>query len=1149
MYGITETTVHVTYRELSARDTGGGSVIGSALGDLDLYVLDERCEQYREGVTGELYVGGAVWRADICGDAELTAQRFVPHRIASEGERGCTGRETWRGGEQMGSWNTWARMDEQVKIRGFRIELGEIANALQEQAGVRECVVLAVAGDGGEKRLVAYVVADEGASEVSASELRAELKNRLPEYMLPSIVMMEEMPLTANGKVDKRRLLDAEKGRGGDEKSYVAPRTPVEKILADIWQQLLKVERVGVHDNFFELGGDSVLSIQVAARANQANLHFTTKQLFLHQTIAELATVVVEKDASDEAQEEAIESPGRAKQAGEAYTPADFPLANLSQKKLDRIVSADMRVEDIYPLSPMQQGMLFSSALSPEAGAYVTQTICALPGSFDSSAFRQACQKVIERHPILRTSFAWEGLEQPLQIVHEEIELSWDEQDWRGLPAAEQQARLQTFLSEDQQRGFELTKAPLMSFALFQTSDDACRLVWTSHHLLLDGWSGPLVLKEAFDFYGAYCRGENLELKQPRPFRDYIAWLQAQDLTRAETFWRENLQGFHAPTRFITEEMSSATDGKEAAYVETRIALPQAIASALPTLARQHQLTLNTIIQGVWALVISHYSGENDVVFGSTVSGRPSELHGVETMVGLFINTLPVRARLQDDESLVTWLQKLQRAQAEMRQFDSIPLVQLQGWSDVPRGQSLFDSNIVFFNLPEEAAMRNKSDAASKSQALAVRDLNVQSKTPTDIPVTLKAIPGTNSLQLEMLYDNRRIDAGGVERILKSCQAVIERIVAQPQTDLRGLKEMLKEMEITLRHTEKTRRKEFDLKRLKSLKPKTVSLSREQLIKTDFLEPGATLPLVVQPNNGEIDLTGWARNNREFIETNLLRHGGILFRGFDIDTIDSFDQFTKAISPEQLEYMDQHTPRTRLAGKIYTSTEYPAEHVVPFHSENSKNHVWPLKIWFYCMQPAAQGGETPIADNAKVFELLSPAIRERFVENKVMYVRNFGEGVGLPWQTVFQTTERAEVEAYCREAGMEFEWKDENRLRMRHVCQSVAQHPLTKKMLWFNQAHLFHISSLEASARESLLSIFKEHELPSNAYYGDGSPIEDSVIEEIREAFKQASVAFPWQARDILMLDNMSIAHGRKPYSGARKIVVAMAESFSSSQL
>jgi alpha-ketoglutarate-dependent taurine dioxygenase len=339
------------------------------------------------------------------------------------------------------------------------------------------------------------------------------------------------------------------------------------------------------------------------------------------------------------------------------------------------------------------------------------------------------------------------------------------------------------------------------------------------------------------------------------------------------------------------------------------------------------------------------------------------------------------------------------------------------------------------------------------------------------------------------------------------------------------------------------------LNRLKSLKPKTVSLSREQLIKTGFLEPGATFPLIVQPNNSDIDLTGWVKNNREFIDTNLLKHGGILFRGFDVDSIKSFDEFTKAIDPVQLEYMDQHTPRTRLNGKIYTSTEYPSEHVVPFHSENSKNHAWPMKIWFYCVQPAAQGGETPIADNAKVFELLSPAIRERFVEKKVMYVRNFGEGVGLPWQTVFQTTERAEVEAYCREAGMEFEWKDENRLRTAHVCQSVARHPRTKKMLWFNQAHLFHISSLEASARESLLSIFKEHELPSNAYYGDGSPIEDSVIEEIREAFKQASVAFPWQARDILMLDNMSIAHGRKPYSGTRKVVVAMAESFSNSQL
>ncbi len=1160
MYGITETTVHVTYRELTARDTEGGSVIGDALNDLEVYVLDQQMRAVPEGVSGEMYVGGGGVARGYLGRAELTAQRFVPHPYSVR-----AGARLYRTGDLArrradGELEYLGRIDDQVKIRGFRIELGEIANALREQDGVRECEVLVVTDDGGarEKRIVAFVVPDAETSEVSASDLRTELKNRLPDYMIPAaIVMLDEMPLTTNGKIDKRRLSEAEKGNHGVDASYVAPRTPVEEIIAGIWRQVLNVERVGVHDNFFELGGDSVLSIQIATRANQANIHFTTKQLFQHQTIAELAAVAVEKDASaqEQSQKEAeVESPGRVylKQDGEPYTPSDFPLAGLNQRKLDRLISRDMRVEDVYTLSPMQQGMLFSSALSPEKAAYVTQTVCVLPGSFDSTTFRQACQKVIERHSILRTSFAWEGLEQPLQLVHVTVELPWEEHDWRSLSAGEQQARLQAFMNEDQQRGFDMTKAPLMRFALFHLSDDASQLVWTSHHLLLDGWSLPLVLKEVFDFYGADRRGENFEPKQPRPFRDYIAWLQTQDLALAEAFWRETLHGFHAPTRFITEGMSSGSNGNEGAYVETRIAVPPASASALQTLARQHQLTLNTIIQGMWALVLSHYSAGNDIVFGSTVSGRPAELAGVETMIGLFINTLPVRVKLNDDESLVAWLKRLQDEQAEMRQFDCIPLVQLQGWSDVPRGQPLFESNVVFFNLPEEAATKDTKDVAPhppKSQALAVREMNVQSKTPTDIPVTLKAIPAAGSLQLEMLYDNRRIDAAGVALILKSCQELIERIVAQPQSKLHSLKEMLKEMELTQLRTEKTRRKEFDLNRLKSLKPKAVSLSRDQLIKTDFLEPGTTLPLVVQPNNGEIDLIGWARNNREFIETNLVKHGGILFRGFDIDSINSFDAFTKAISPDQLEYMDQHTPRTRLDGKIYTSTEYPAEHVIPFHSENSKNHAWPLKIWFYCVQPAAQGGETPIADNAKVFELLPPAIRDRFVEKKVMYVRNFGEGVGLPWQTVFQTTERAEVEAYCREAGMEFEWRDENRLGMRHVCQSVAQHPVTKKMLWFNQAHLFHISSLEASARESLLSIFKEHELPSNAYYGDGSPIEDSIIEEIREAFKQASVAFPWQSRDILMLDNMSIAHGRKPYSGSRKIVVAMAESFNSSQL
>ena len=330
----------------------------------------------------------------------------------------------------------------------------------------------------------------------------------------------------------------------------------------------------------------------------------------------------------------------------------------------------------------------------------------------------------------------------------------------------------------------------------------------------------------------------------------------------------------------------------------------------------------------------------------------------------------------------------------------------------------------------------------------------------------------------------------------------------------------------------------------RSLKPQAVVVSRESLVAQEYLSPGEDLPLVLRPRVADFDLLSWVRENLDFIDRELIKHGGILFRDFDITTELKFEQLVRAFSPNLIDYLDQHTPRTRLTDAVYTSTEYPADHYIPFHSENSKNHVWPRTIWFCCMQPAAEGGETPIADNRKVFDRLAARIKEEFINKNVMYVRNFGEGVGLSWQTAFQTDDKNVVEEHCRRFGMEFTWKDDNRLRLRHVCQAIARHPVTGEALWFNQAHLFHVAGLDKAVRESLLDLFSEDELPSNAYFGDGSRIDDSIIEEIRECYREVAITFPWQARDMLMLDNMFVAHGRRPYSGTRRILVSMADAY-----
>jgi alpha-ketoglutarate-dependent taurine dioxygenase len=342
------------------------------------------------------------------------------------------------------------------------------------------------------------------------------------------------------------------------------------------------------------------------------------------------------------------------------------------------------------------------------------------------------------------------------------------------------------------------------------------------------------------------------------------------------------------------------------------------------------------------------------------------------------------------------------------------------------------------------------------------------------------------------------------------------------------------------------KRRESHFDEFKANRRKVVRLSQEDLVKTAFLDTEERFPLVLSPKAAGLNLVSWGENNREFVERQLLEWGAVLFRGFNVDGVSHFEQFARAVSGELLDYRERAAPRKEVGSRIYTSTEFPADQSIPLHHEMSYSHNWPTKIWFYCAQPAQKGGNTPIANDREVINLIDAKIKERFKEKGVMYVRNYGEGLDMTWQVAFQTNDRLVVEEYCRNAHTQFEWRAGDRLRTRQGRQVTARHPKTGDLVWFNHAHMFHISNLPAEVQYALLSEFKDDEIPRNAFYGDGSPIESSILDEIRDLYQRSAVSFPWRQGDILLLDNFLASHGREPYIGPRKILVAMAELYTS---
>jgi amino acid adenylation domain-containing protein/thioester reductase-like protein len=439
--------------------------------------------------------------------------------------------------------------------------------------------------------------------------------------------------------------------------------------------------------------------------------------------------------------------------------------------KLELSKNNRQNIEDIYPLSPMQEGMLFESLYAPDSGVYFEQITCILTGNLDVKTFEQAWQQVVARHPVFRTAFLWESLSQPVQVVYRQVNVTVETYDWRELSAQEQQQQLEIFLDSERRQGFQVSQAPLMRLHLIQLDGDTYQFVWCHHHLLLDGWSSPLVFQDLLDFYQVISQGKRLSNTGTISYRNYIAWLQQQNRDLAKEFWRQKLQGFTTPTPLTVDKPLSVRE-KHSGYGEQQIDLTVPATAAVMSFVRQHQLTMSNLVQATWGLLLSRYSQETDVVFGATVSGRPPELVGVESIVGLFINTLPVRVQISEQTELLGLLKGLQAQQLDSEQFSYSSLAEIQGLSDVPKGTPLFESIVVFENYPIDTAVLQGNSDFSLSNFRWIEQ--------TNYPLAVLVSPG-EQLSLRVMYDASRFEDGTISRMLGHFRTMLEASATNPQ--------------------------------------------------------------------------------------------------------------------------------------------------------------------------------------------------------------------------------------------------------------------------------------------------------------------------------------------------------------------------------
>ncbi|MFN2529802.1 MAG: amino acid adenylation domain-containing protein [Pyrinomonadaceae bacterium] len=940
-------------------------------------------------------------------------------------------------------------------------------------------------------------------------DLRNLLADKLPEHMMPShFLILDELPRTANGKLDRKVLPAPDQSRPELDAPFVGPRTSTEKLLASVWADVLRLKTVGINDNFFELGGHSLLGTQVISRLRDTlRRQLPLRWLFAYPTVATLASKI-EESASDK--------------------PEEIPPVVRVPKNQK------------LPLSFAQQRLWFLSQLEPESPFYNVATAFRVLGLLDVAALNNALNAVVSRHESLRTIFPVID-DEPVQRILKKQSISLSFTDLSEQAEEKAQSEATSLLKKEAIIPFDLARGPLLRASLVRVRDLDHIFLLTLHHIVSDGWSTAILFRELEELYTAYSQNRACSLSELKiQYADYAVWqrnwVKGERLEELISFWKRHLSGAQLILELPADKPRPPLQTFNGADVTLK--LSRKLSNALNELSAGNGVTLFMTLMAAFQVFLSNYAAREDIIVGTDVANRNRV--ELEELIGFFINLLPIRIDLSDDPTFTDLLARVRNTMLDVYAHQDLPFEKLV--EELRPERDLRRNPLVQVLL----VMQNTAQQELKLPQLNLAPFKFcEASSRFDLALFISEAEA--ELTCLWRYNPDLFEATTIAKMSDQFRALLACIVGDPAARIKTFG-VPRRAETRVKTLEQSEGKKSEIGRLRTTRRKGIDLSQVQGVRTSSLEAEQSLPLVIEPASAEVDLAEWMTSNKNTVEQYLLKHGAILFRGFAVDSVNEFERIASAFFPELFgEYGD--LPREEQGGKIYGSTPYPADKTILFHNESSHMHRWPMLIWFYCVKAAAAGGETPIIDSRKVYQLMEPAIRERFERKGLKYVRNFTDNLDVSWQRFFHTSDQSVVEEYCRRAEIDFEWRGGNSLRISHKCPAVVVHPQTGEKVFFNQLQLHHISCLTPAVRESLLSMMKEEDLPRNVYYGDGLPIEDSAMEYLSDLYGKLAISFPWRERDVLMLNNMLVAHSRNPFAGERKILVALGNLVSKQQI